>query len=59
MIVPTTVTIADMMELDPRPFVILVAIFSNLGGTSTMIGDPPNLIIGEKLFFTNLNNFSN
>ena len=33
--------------MDPRPMLIPMALFGNIGGTSTMIGDPPNLIIGN------------
>mgnify|MGYP000526966335 FL=1 len=33
--------------MDPRPMLIPMALFGNIGGTATMIGDPPNLIIGN------------
>ena len=35
------------MEVDPKPFVLLQIFASNIGGTATMIGDPPNLIIAS------------
>lgn len=36
----------QLVGIDPRPYLICEAIFSNIGGTATMIGDPPNIIIG-------------
>jgi len=44
---PVTILIADQLELDPVPFLILEAVGSNLGGTATLVGDPPNLLIGS------------
>ena len=46
---PVTVLIADALELDPIPFLVLEAIASNIGGTATLIGDPPNLLIGSSV----------
>jgi len=46
---PVTVLIADQLELDPIPFLVLEAIGSNIGGTATLIGDPPNLLIGSSV----------
>lgn len=43
---PVTVVIARIMEEDPVPFLIVEVLASNIGGTSTLIGDPPNIIIG-------------
>ena len=34
-----------MLNLDPRPVLIAEVVFSNIGGTATAIGDPPNVII--------------
>ena len=33
------------MNLDPRPVLIAEVVFSNIGGTATAVGDPPNVII--------------
>jgi Na+/H+ antiporter NhaD/arsenite permease-like protein len=41
-----TILIAQVLEISPIPFVILEAIGSNIGGTATLIGDPPNILIG-------------
>jgi len=46
-IIPITILIAVELGLDPVPFVITLAIASNIGGTATMIGDPPNIMIGS------------
>ena len=40
------------MGLDPKMYVISQAIISNIGGTATLIGDPPNIIIGSKVGLT-------
>ena len=34
-----------MLNLDPRPVLIAEVVFSNIGGTATAVGDPPNVII--------------
>lgn len=34
-----------MLNLDPRPILIAEVVFSNIGGTATAVGDPPNVII--------------
>ncbi len=47
LLVPLTILIMQLLELSPLPLVILQAIISNLGGTATLIGDPPNIIIGS------------
>jgi Na+/H+ antiporter NhaD/arsenite permease-like protein len=48
-IVPIVIELTAGMGLDPKLFVIVQAIVSNLGGTATLIGDPPNIIIGSKV----------
>lgn len=45
---PVTLLIADELEIDPIPFLIVEALASNVGGTATLIGDPPNLIIASR-----------
>ena len=49
LIAPVTCKLCKLVKIDPRPFLISEAIFSNIGGTATMIGDPPNIIIGNML----------
>ena len=45
LIVPITFLLADALDIDPLPLVIIEVIASNIGGTATLIGDPPNIII--------------
>lgn len=47
LVVPVTIFLAKRLEVDPKPFVLLQIFSSNIGGTATMIGDPPNLIIAS------------
>jgi Na+/H+ antiporter NhaD/arsenite permease-like protein len=45
LITPITFLLADTLEIDAIPLLIIEVIASNVGGTATLIGDPPNLII--------------
>ncbi len=47
LIVPMTFVITQTLELDPIPFLIPEILASNIGGTATLIGDPPNIMIGS------------
>ena len=51
-IVPIVIELTAGMGLDPKMYVISQAIISNIGGTATLIGDPPNIIIGSKVGLT-------
>jgi len=51
-IVPIVIELTVGMGLDPKIYVITQAIISNIGGTATLIGDPPNIIIGSKVGLT-------
>ena len=44
---PMTFSICQKLELNPVPFLMTQIISSNLGGTGTLIGDPPNIMIGS------------
>ncbi|MEK6693292.1 MAG: ArsB/NhaD family transporter [Nitrospirota bacterium] len=48
LIVPVTILIADALEVDAMPYLISCALASNIGGTATLIGDPPNIMIASK-----------
>lgn len=50
--VPMVIELTRGMGLDPKIYVIVQAMVSNLGGTATLIGDPPNIIIGSKVGLT-------
>lgn len=52
LIAPVTLLIADALEVDPIPFLIIEAMSSNIGGTATLIGDPPNIMIASKAKFS-------
>ncbi len=47
LIVPITLVITDTLESNPIPFVLPLILVSNIGGTATLIGDPPNIMIGS------------
>lgn len=47
LIVPVTFSIARSLEINPMPILISEILASNIGGTSTLIGDPPNIMIGS------------
>ncbi|MDR3276341.1 MAG: ArsB/NhaD family transporter [Treponema sp.] len=44
---PVTILIAVELGISPVPFIICLAMASNIGGTATLIGDPPNIMIGS------------
>jgi Na+/H+ antiporter NhaD/arsenite permease-like protein len=45
---PVTLAITKRLELNPISFLIVEAIASNIGGTATLVGDPPNIMIASK-----------
>ncbi len=45
LMVPITFLLADTLDLPPIPLIIMEIIASNIGGTATLIGDPPNILI--------------
>ncbi len=45
LVVPITFLLADALDIDPLPLVIIEILVSNIGGTATLIGDPPNIMI--------------
>ncbi|KJS03875.1 MAG: membrane protein [Peptococcaceae bacterium BRH_c4a] len=47
LIVPVTFAIAKKLEINPLPYLIVEILASNIGGTATLIGDPPNIMIGS------------
>jgi Na+/H+ antiporter NhaD/arsenite permease-like protein len=47
LMVPVTIELASVLELNPIPMLISEALASNIGGTATVIGDPPNIMIGS------------
>jgi Na+/H+ antiporter NhaD/arsenite permease-like protein len=54
LVVPITLLLADLLRVSPIPLVLVEVVSSNVGGTATLIGDPPNIMIGthvEELTF--------
>lgn len=52
LIMPITFAIARKLDIDPIPFLLTEVFASNIGGTATLIGDPPNIIIGSAAGFS-------
>lgn len=52
LIMPITFSIAKKLDISPIPFLVAEIISSNIGGTATLIGDPPNIIIGSRAGFS-------
>jgi Na+/H+ antiporter NhaD/arsenite permease-like protein len=47
LIAPVTLLITDALRINPYPYLFSVIFSSNIGGTATLIGDPPNIMIGS------------
>jgi Na+/H+ antiporter NhaD/arsenite permease-like protein len=52
LIVPVTLAITQELEVPPYPFLFAEIFASNIGGTATLIGDPPNILIGSQAGLT-------
>ncbi|WP_455368192.1 SLC13 family permease [[Eubacterium] cellulosolvens] len=50
--VAITIDLAELLKIDPKPFILGEIIASNIGGTATLIGDPPNIMIASATGFT-------
>ncbi len=48
LILPVTLSITEELKLNPIPYIIAAIFSSNVGGTATLIGDPPNIMIGSQ-----------
>jgi Na+/H+ antiporter NhaD/arsenite permease-like protein len=48
LVAPVTLLVCDRLGLKPVPFLIAEAMASNIGGTATLVGDPPNIIIASR-----------
>src|SRR6185369_13659537 len=47
LVAPVTLVICRELKVNPYPFLFAEIFASNIGGTATLIGDPPNIIIGS------------
>jgi Na+/H+ antiporter NhaD/arsenite permease-like protein len=48
LVAPVTLVICDRLNIAPQPYLIAEVLASNIGGAATLIGDPPNIIIGSR-----------
>lgn len=48
LIAPVTLLVCDRLDVSPVPFLIAEVLASNIGGAATLVGDPPNIIIGSR-----------
>ncbi len=48
LVVPMTLVLAQKLKVSPVPFILGEVFASNIGGAATLVGDPPNIIIGSK-----------
>lgn len=62
LMVPVTFSITQQLKVNPEPYLLTQIITSNIGGTATLIGDPPNIMIGsavkELSFMAFINNLA-
>ena len=56
---PITIFLASRLQINPVPFLIAEILASNIGGMATLIGDPPNLIVGSAAGFSFIDFLSN
>jgi Na+/H+ antiporter NhaD/arsenite permease-like protein len=49
LVVPVTLLLADLLGIQAIPLVVIEIVASNIGGTATLIGDPPNIMIGTRV----------
>src|SRR6476620_2745578 len=52
LVAPVTLVICDRLRIAAQPFLIAEVLASNIGGAATLIGDPPNIIIGSRASLT-------
>lgn len=57
LLVPIVLTLTKQLQLPAIPYLITVIISSNIGGTATLIGDPPNIMIGQAVEHLTFNAF--
>lgn len=52
LLVPLTLSVCERMGVDPLPYLLSEAFAANIGGTATLVGDPPNIIIASRAGLT-------
>ena len=48
LVAPVTIVVCERLRIPPQPYLIAEVLASNIGGAATLIGDPPNIIIGSR-----------
>jgi Na+/H+ antiporter NhaD/arsenite permease-like protein len=48
LVAPVTIVVCDRLRIPAQPFLIAEVLASNIGGAATLVGDPPNIIIGSR-----------
>ncbi|HEX6922949.1 MAG TPA: ArsB/NhaD family transporter [Bacillales bacterium] len=57
LLVPIVLTLTEMLGVASIPYLTSIILFSNIGGTATLIGDPPNIMIGQAVDHLEFNDF--
>jgi Na+/H+ antiporter NhaD/arsenite permease-like protein len=57
LIVPVTLAITEELDVPPYPFLFAEILCANIGGTATLIGDPPNIMIGSQVEYIGFPDF--
>lgn len=57
LLVPIVLTLTEMLGVTSIPYLTVIILFSNIGGTATLIGDPPNIMIGQEIDHLTFNDF--
>jgi Na+/H+ antiporter NhaD/arsenite permease-like protein len=57
LLVPILFTLTKVLDLPPLPFLVMMILACNIGGTATLIGDPPNMMIGQAVQHFTFNAF--
>ncbi|MFD2354426.1 SLC13 family permease [Nonomuraea ferruginea] len=52
LVVPVTLMVCERLDIPAQPYIIAEVLASNIGGAATLIGDPPNIIIGSRAGLT-------
>ncbi len=57
LLVPILFTLTKLLQLPPIPYLVIMILSCNIGGTATLIGDPPNMMIGQAVKHFTFNAF--
>ena len=52
LVAPVTIVVCNRLRIPAQPYLIAEVLASNIGGAATLIGDPPNIIIGSRAGLT-------